>query len=236
VKLSCPNCKVDIPAADANLERAMARCRQCNEVFGFGELLPNTRGPAFAGRALPRAEVSLPKGYVLSEDAGRFQLTHRWFSPKAFFFVFFSLFWNGIVSVFVTAIVSGQLPLPVLAFLSLHIAVGLGMAYFTLCMFVNRTVVEIDGDRLRVQHRPLPWPGARDLPVADLAQLFCREKVTHGKNGTSVTYELHASLRSGGVIKLLSGLDVPEQALFVEQQLEGRLGIRDEPVEGELAR
>lgn len=236
MKLVCPNCKADIPAADANLERAMARCRQCNEVFGFGDVLSHTRSPALAGRALPRSDVPLPKGYAVDDSSGRFRLTRRWFSPKAFFFLFFSLFWNGILSVFLVAIATGQVPLPVLAFLSLHLAVGVGMAYFTLCSFVNHTVVEVDGERLLVRHRPLPWPGAPTVPIADLQQLFSREKVSHGKNGTSVTYELHASLRSGGVLRLLSGLDTPEQALFVEQQLENRLGIRDEPVAGELAR
>lgn len=236
MKLVCKACGAAIQAGDVNLERAMARCRACDEVFGFADQLPDARDPRLGGRALPRAEVALPKGFTLDEAAGQLRLVRRWFSGKAFFFLFFSVFWNGVVGVFVGAIIAGAIPLPVLAFLSLHLAVGVGMAYFTLCSFLNRTAVLLEGDRLKVVHAPLPWPGARNLAAADLDQLYCREQVTRGKNGTTVTYEVHAALRGGGTVRLLSGLESPEQALFVEQQLEARLGIRDRPVEGELAR
>src|SRR4051812_1002116 len=126
MKLVCPSCKADIPAADASLERALARCRRCNEVFGFADLVGNTRPTAHSGRALPRSEVPLPRGYTVDELSGRFRLTQRWFSPKAFFFLFFTLFWNAIVGVFLAGIIAGKIPLPVLAFISLHLIAGVG--------------------------------------------------------------------------------------------------------------
>ena len=234
MRITCPSCNAAVAAGDVNLERAMARCRQCNEVFGFAGKIEGTRDP-YLGRGLPRPEIPLPKCFRI-EDGVPFRIVRRWFGPLAFFLLFFSAVWNGVVGAFVVGIVEGHIPKPVLAFLSLHLAAGVAVAYFTLCLFLNRTRVEIDGDRLRVRHGPLPWPGNRDLGTSELKQLWSRERVTRGKNGTSVTYEVHAALSSGGVVRLLSGLDSPEQALYVEQQLESRLGIRDQPVEGELAR
>ena len=234
MRLVCPTCGTAVAAEDMNLERAMARCRKCNEVFGFAGQVAGSREP-YLGRALPRAEVPLPKRFRI-EDGSPFRIIHRWFGPKAFLFVFFTVFWDGVVAVFVAGIIKGAIPLPVLAFISLHLAVGVGVAYYTLALFINRTAVEVDGDRLRVTHGPLPWPGNRDLGTGELQQLWSRERISRSKNGTSVTYEVHAALKSGSVVQLLTGLDAPEQALFVEQQLESRLGIRDAPVEGELAR
>ena len=234
MRLVCPTCGSAIAAEDMNLERAMARCRKCNEVFGFAAQVAGARDP-YLGRALPRAEVPLPKHFKI-EDGPPLRIVRRWFGRKALFLLFFSVFWNGIVGVFVAMIIAGAIPKPVLAFISLHLVAGVFIGYYTLCLFVNRTAVEVDGDRLRVIHGPLPWPGNRDLGTGELQQVWSREHISRSKNGTTVTYEVHAALRSGSVVQLLSGLDAPEQALFVEQQLESRLGIRDAPVEGELAR
>ena len=235
MRLTCPSCGAAIAAEDMNLERAMARCRKCSELFGFADQVDCARQSYLGGRAMPRPEIGMPRRFSV-EEGPPLRIVRRWLSGKAFFLVAFSLIWNGVLAVFIAGIVAGNVPLHVLAFLSLHLAAGIFIGYYTLCLFVNRTRVEVDGERLRVSHGPLPWPGNRDLGVAELSQLWSRERVSRSKNGTTVTYEVHAALKSGSVVQLLSGLDAPEQALFVEQQLESRLGIRDQPVAGELAR
>lgn len=116
----------------------------------------------------------------------------------------------------------------------LHVAAGVGLTYFTICGFVNSTRVMANYESLRVRHGPLPWFGNRDVPRLDIDQLFTKEKVVQGKNGPSRSYELHARLRSGRDVKLVTGLSEAEQARFMEQELERFLGIRDEAVSGEL--
>jgi Tfp pilus assembly PilM family ATPase len=71
--------------------------------------------------------------------------------------------------------------------------------------------------------------------VADLKQLYAKEKVSSSRNGTSITYEVHVT-RSGRNIKLVSGLESSEQAVYIEQEIEKYLNIKDIPVKGELAR
>ena len=46
--------------------------------------------------------------------------------------------------------------------------------------------------------------------------------------------EVHALLGSGVRRKLLTGLEELDQALFVEQEIEAALGIRDRPMAGEV--
>jgi len=115
-----------------------------------------------------------------------------------------------------------------------HVAVGIGLTYFTICCFINKTTIEVGSDRLAFAHGPLPWPGRSDLDATHIEQLYCRERVRHGRNGSHTTYELHAKLRGGDKQKLLSGLTDPDQAHYVEQQIESRLEIADRAVAGEF--
>lgn len=227
MQIQCRSCRAPIVAEDMNIALAVAKCRQCNSVFGFADEVTGARRP--------RGPVELPVRFAVEDLGATWRIVRRWFTPVAFFLVFFCMFWDGIVLVFITtAFFSGE---PMMAlFTSLHAAVGLGLTYFTVCSFVNRTIIEIAGDRLRVRHTPLPWPGRRDLAAADVRQLFTTEKVHRGKNGVSYSYVVHVRTSAGGDVKLLAGLSEVEHALFVEQQIEQRLGIRDEPVAGEVAR
>jgi hypothetical protein len=95
---------------------------------------------------------------------------------------------------------------------------------------VNSTRIAVEGGILTVRHGPLPWPGNRSLPVADLQQLFCEEVV--GSKG-SRSYRLNAVLKTGKKLRLVTALKEPDQALYLEQLLETRLGIVDVAVAGE---
>ena len=63
--------------------------------------------------------------------------------------------------------------------------------------------------------------------------LCASRKVTRGKNGTSVTFEVMAVTRNHSAVKLLDNLSSLEQALWVEQEIETLLRIRDRAVDGE---
>lgn len=69
------------------------------------------------------------------------------------------------------------------------------------------------------------------IPTEDLAQLYCDEQV--GSKG-SRTYSLNAMTRGSDKIVLLKALPDADQALYLEQLLERRLGLTDQSVAGEL--
>ena len=87
---------------------------------------------------------------------------------------------------------------------------------------------------MSIWFEPLPWLGEKRIQTAELKQLYCKEKLQRGKNSVSYTYQLYAVTRDNQQLQLLSNLDTPDIALFLEQQLEAWLKIEDKPVFGEV--
>ncbi|MCK6546535.1 hypothetical protein L6R52_11855 [Myxococcota bacterium] len=105
--------------------------------------------------------------------------------------------------------------------------------YYTLTGFVNSTTVTVAFDALRVRHGPLPWLRDVDVSRASIAQLSVREVVTKVRGGVARTYHVSANLSSGRSVMLVEGLPTPDDARFLEHELERHLGIRDQHVPGE---
>lgn len=237
MRIDCPECGTEVLADDLNIDRLLAKCRSCNAVFGFSDQLPDhLRVPALAGEVRPRAEVPLPKGFEVRDDGKRLEIRQPWYSVAAYFMIPFTLFWNAFMAVWYgIAFTTGMWPMAVFGLL--HLGVGVAMVYGTVCMFVNSTTLQVEGTALQVNAGPIPAPWM-DVQVdrARIEQLFVKKKVSHGKNGSSTSYEVHALLDDRTHQKLVTGLNEADQALFLEQRLESFLGITDAPVEGELER
>lgn len=205
----------------------MAKCSSCAAVFGFADKVP--------GAALPaKREVQMPRGYTLGTDGADLVIIRRWFSAKYIFLLFFCIFWDGFLFFWYSKAVSGGAPLMAILFPLLHVGVGVYLTYMTLAGFLNRTRVSVNPAELRIKHYPLPWPGNRVVQRTELEQLFCKERLSSSKNGVHYVYELQAVLNGGRRETLVSGLDKPEDALFLEQKIEGYLGIADRRVSGEM--
>lgn len=173
------------------------------------------------------------------------RFTYRWFGLQFLFFAFFCVIWNGFLFFWYSTATTGvdwsagagglkSDQLMTLLFPIGHVAVGIGLTYFTLCGFLNRTTVNVSPREISVRHGPLPWFGNRTVPALQVAQIFREEIVRQGKNGTYTRYQLSAALKDNRKLKLLSGLDTPDLALYLEQEIERHLGIRDQAVAGEM--
>ncbi len=237
VELRCKSCGAMLREQDIEPRLAMARCSHCDAVFGIKGLerpvhVATSVAPVAAADRTP---IPMPRGIEVVDLGTELQIKRRWFHPVFLFLAVFCVFWNGFMLIWHAAALAGGAWF-MSVFGLLHTAVGVGLAYFTLAGFLNTTTIRVARGMLRVVHQPLPWFGSVAMPAGDVKQLYCREKVSHGKNGTRVTYQLHAVTRGHRRQKLLSGLNDAEQALFVEQELERHLKIEDRPVRGELAR
>ncbi len=166
-----------------------------------------------------------PEGLILS---------FRWFSAKFIFLAFFCLIWDGFLVFWYSLAFTENAPLIMLVFPLLHVAIGIYLTYYVIAGIYNRTVVTVGQGRLSIQHGPIPWPGSRILQASELTQLYTEERVTRGKHGPRVSYDLSAVSRDNKKIRLLTGLDTPDSVRFLERQIEDRLGIRDRRVEGEM--
>lgn len=227
IELKCANCGSQLSPEDISPQLAAARCRHCNALFA----IPSAAGPAPIGRP----EVTLPPRFQIDSDMDSLRITRKWLSPSAFFLLFFAIFWNGFMIVWHTiALGTGMWIMS--AFGLIHTGVGIGLIYVVLAKFLNTTVITANKFELSVRSGPLPWRGDRQIEANQVRQLYCKEKVTHGKHGSSASYAVEAVMKDNTRQALAQGFENADQALFVEQQIERHLAIADVPVAGEHGR
>lgn len=256
MQIRCPSCGAVVPAADVNLANGMAKCRGCNGVFAFESQLD---APALAPERRPtpparnaRRErplvpmppsitvertfgTSLPGGYRTGDAApkGTLTIVRRWYAQKYVFQAFFSVAWCSFLVLWYSA-AGDHGSLTMLLFPIAHVAVGIWLVYSTLAGFLNRTTIVVSEGSMSVAHAPIPWSGNRVIASTALRQLYCEDVITRGKNGPNHTFSLNAVIDGGRKLTLLSKLETPDQARFIEQEVESFLGIVDAPVGDEF--
>jgi hypothetical protein len=237
--VTCPSCGSTLRESDISRETLAGRCPACHTLIdlrasGLDGPVPVVAdgGPGDAREVLP---VPLP-ARVWVETRGRdLTIVRRWFSWGHLLLLFFCVIWFGFLAVWYGMAFAMDAPLVFKLFPLVHLGAGVVIAYLTLTGFVNRTTFRVERDHLTVRHGPLPWPGNLDVSTLQLDQLFCTQQVSRGKNGTTVRYNVEALTKDGRHLKLVKGLDAREQALFIEQTIEGHLGIRNRRVRSEMA-
>ncbi len=231
MQVQCKKCNAAILPENLDLLRSLAKCDACGNLFNCAAQL-DALGDDGSGT---REKVPMPKGIRLFRRASGLRILRRWFGAKYFGLLFFCLFWNGFMVVWFSIAIKQRI-WPMAAFGSLHALVGLGVAYFTLAGVLNTTTITVINGLLQIRHAPVPVPGNRQIKADSLRQLYTKRVVHHGKNGTSVTYELRAQTSDGRDEKLLGSLDNENQSLFIEQEIEDFLGIQDRSIPGEVER
>jgi hypothetical protein len=158
-----------------------------------------------------------------------------WFSPIAYFLAFFCTIWCGFLLFWYSMALAGGAPWIFLVFPLLHVAVGVGLSYYTLCLFKNKTYIDVDKNYLSVTHKPIPWwKGNKALTTDLIQQIYVKEKMTNNKGGVSVTYELRAKLTDGKDVELFNIQSLEShEVIDLEERLERFLGIPNESVRGE---
>lgn len=179
--------------------------------------------------------IGLPEQLTMREHGNYLEITRRWFSLSVIFMTFFAFVWDIFLLAWYGVVLSQKSIPVVFALIPLaHVAVGIGVSYFALAGWLNHTQILVSPEDLAIRHAPLPWFGQQELKSRSLRQLYSKEVVSYSKNGRTVRYELRAITDEGRNIKLLSGLESSEQALYIEQQIEKYLSIRNENVPGEI--
>ena len=186
----------------------------------------------------PRARpaVALPEKFRVQEGPHGMEIAWRWFTPAAFFLLFFCIAWDGFLVFWYSMAFGHNTPLIAKLFPIAHVAVGVGLTYFTASLFLNTTRIRATRDSLEIRHFPLPWPGARTLHLGSLQQLFVKHRTRTNKGSTTDYYDLVALTADSKRLDLVRNLTEVDQALFLEQKIERFAGLKDEPVAGEVAR
>jgi hypothetical protein len=226
--LACKACGAPVEPGDDGY----ARCRFCG---GVARLAPHAGAAATDPTTIPRPPIDVPRGVTVVDTGRGLEITRRWFHPAAIFLAFFAAVWIGLLATFYGMATGSGAPLPILLFPLLHVAVGLGLAYGALAMFVNRTLVRAESGTLSVTHGPLPWRPGPTLASGAVSQVFTREDASK-KNQGSPTYSVWAVRKDGGRVRLAGTIPSADTALFLEQTIERHLEIADRAVPGEVFR
>ena len=181
-----------------------------------------------------RMPLSLPSGLELDRSGPYLQMAYKWFGWNTVYLSVFVVIWDGILFILYAGM-RGHLDPMALLLPSVHVVAGIVMTYSAIAGWFNRTYLRVGRGMLEVFHRPVPWIGNKTLPATEIRQLFVKDHVEYRNKILTVTFEVHAITQEGKTIKLVRGLASHEQALFMEQEVEKYLGLKDIPVKGELS-
>jgi len=189
MKLHCPNCAAKISSNHINMSRLIAKCEVCDHLFPFDDMLtavskPNSREPM----AVPQ-----PPKVTVNHKFGQLALQWNWIDFQLFFLTFFAIVWNGFMFSMLVSAFSALREEGVLVFLPVlilpHTWVGLGLIYYVLAGYLNKTEVVLNDIELKINHTPIPWLGNHTISRHDIAQLYV--KAVRGNKGR-ISYQLHA--------------------------------------------
>lgn len=229
--LSCPKCNHFISGKDINIEKTVAKCEQCQHVFAF-EHDSSTR------KLKPAALI--PEGVETLKLKSELDIRLKWSDTTTkggrWFILLFTTFWNLIVLPFaVGAIVSGAWG--ILLFLSAHLAVGLGLLWHLATIFFNQTSISVTKHKIRIRTLPLRsllWK-SKEIDTDKIKQLYVTRYVQSTSNGNpNHAYALYAIMNNGDKVSLIRGMN-RETQVYVEQEIEGYLGIKNKKVPEESA-
>lgn len=245
--LSCRVCAAPLSSKDIDRRLAIISCRHCGSVFDLtrtsaGASVPT---PALAPEPLPRAEVRerppvpMPERFKVERRGRHLRVQWRWFRPiEHLFLLFFAVAWNTFLVGWYYIALSigneGAVGWLMALFPIGHVAAGVAVGYSALTGLLNTTRLTVDPTgKLDVSHIPLPWFPAPSIEANQIEQLYAQQH-TQTQNGKSTErYALFAILRDHSRVKLLDRLESLDQALWLEQEIERLLDIRDRPVSGE---
>jgi len=233
--LQCRRCHKPIAADGINIQQMIAKCGACGAVFTF-----SSGDAAVTDRHVSsKAVIPVPARWAMRHEGSALIFSNRWFRPvfiflavfctvwDSFLFLWYSLaFGQGTVSASAFSVIFMVFPL-------LHVAVGLGLTYYTIAGFINTTTITVDRGSLIIRHFPLPWLYSGAIATNEIDQIYCKESVQTNKGTAWYRYAVSVLLKNGRERKLIANLDAPEDALYLEAELEKFLGITDRAVAGE---
>ena len=231
IHLDCVECGTPVPARDININTSLAKCGNCDSIFDFEhEIRQWDRN---------RPEIFMPDGLEVLKLQSELDIQVGWMKTKPKkgfgFMTLFTFIWNLILlPVVFTSVMSGQYD--ILLGAGLHILVGLGLMSYIASVFVNTTDIVVDGRFLEISHRPikLPFFKKHKIPSQDIKQLYVTRYVASRTNGVpSHAYALYAILHNGKKVAILKGMN-RETQLYIEQEIESYLEIKDRRVSGEV--
>ena len=180
-------------------------------------------------------DIGIPPQITIHKEFQQLRITRKWFDVKYIYIAPFAFIWNAFLFYwYKMALPSSDIDWLFLLFPMLHVGMGIWLTYYVLTGLFNKTVIDVNFNSVNVKHSPFPYSGNKTLTSKTLIQLYCRREDFWSRFHGSSSFTVHAITSKRENIKLLSGLENAEQALFIEQEIEKFLNIEDKQVKGEV--
>jgi hypothetical protein len=242
-ELKCIKCGSPLNGDDVNINTGLAKCPKCFAVFFLND--GDGKKAAFeTGRKETEGsskDVALPDRTTIAYENGDLVITRKESPVGGVIALVFGLIWNSFIyGLFLPVFIQIGEPF-MLLFLAPFCAAGVFVVYFGIATLLNRITIRTKRSTLSIKKGPVPVPGNKEIDVSQIKQLYVKETRHHrsssssssGSSSTYYTYDLHM-LNQSGMRKRLVSLTSPESAIFLENQIEKYLGIKDTHVEGEM--
>ena len=226
--LACTKCQAPYGADSIDLSLGVAYCGTCghiDEMSLTAKAVPVTDTP-------PAPKPPRPPGWQHAQDGSTLILSKPWRSADLLFLGFFTVFWDGIIGfMLVMALAQGETEALILL-ATPHTWIGVGLAYYVVAMAVNRTTLRAGEQFFTVRHGPLPWFGNRCLERSDIEQFYVVEAgVRVNRQARWTLSVIDATGLGRTAIRMLKS---PDEARWLEYQLEQHMGIKNRHVPGEI--
>tara|TARA_R110002096_G_scaffold163342_7_gene330887 strand:- start:693 stop:1220 length:528 start_codon:yes stop_codon:yes gene_type:complete len=168
-----------------------------------------------------------PKNITCEHEGLDTVITRKWIGAFAWVSLVFCIIWNGSVWLWPPASNPEEVDLIAKYLPFLPAVAGLILAYVTIAMFVNRTVIRAGQEEIRIQHGPLPWRGNLSVSSRDIYEIYVKDRKMERTGDVSSSYmvfELWANMEDRSSKKLMGGIWDRRQMEFIQQTLERTLG------------
>ena len=246
-QLSCQSCGSAFSVDGLDRRLAIVHCSNCGVLYDLTKTRNTANEPRYVGvqqsdeanintvfaSQAPtvireRPVAAKPQKFSFAKTDSRTVISWQWRRAESYIVL-------GIVMFFVVVTLHMQLtgPKSMLLFIGFLLAY-VCMLYGAFAFFINETTICADERLLTVRHAPLPgWPELT-IDSSMIEQLFVSERKITKKKRTYTYFRVNAVLRDNTLKRISSSFPELEQAVFLEQEIERTLKIRDRRVAGEI--
>ncbi len=231
--LKCSDCGNTILGNDININNSLAKCANCGSVYKIND------DHFFLKDRADRPEMIMPKGTDVLLLNDTLDIRINWLKSQSSgavgFLTFFAVMWNGILAIIASSMMASGASSSMLG-LVIHAAIGLGLIYYLSRIYLNYTDIVVTEDEIQIIERPLPNPfrSSKSILVNEIDQIYVTKYVSSTTNDVpNYAYALYAITKNGKKISLIREMN-RETQLYLEQEIERKIGIIDKPIAGAI--